>query len=425
MKYRYRVLALLFLLAIITYLDRVCISVAGPRMQESLNISPVSWGWVVGAFFLSYSLFAIPSGYMGDRIGPRRVLTRIVLWWSVFTSLTGMVSNYAFLLLTRFCFGAGEAGAIPNAAISISRWFPLSERGRVLGIMWMAGHLGGALSPLLVVPIQMRYGWRASFYLFGGFGVLWSMVWYRWYRDTPAEKLKVTTAEINEIGALASKPSHSLPWGVALRSKNLWMLMLTCFCGAYGAFFFSTWLHTYLVRSRGFSEIDLLLSTFPFLLAAGANIGGGITSDVLAMKFGLKRGRRAVGIIGLTSAALFTIAALLTMNKYLVLVFLGLAYAGMAFQVPIAFAVGIDVGKKYAGSVTGAMNTAGTAGGFLMSVSFGYQVKVTGSYDLPLIPMALMLAIAASLWLQIDATQELIPESQIELNRKAAQPALG
>jgi ACS family glucarate transporter-like MFS transporter len=188
MKYRNRVLGLLFLLLIITYLDRVCISVAGPRMQEALNIGPAAWGWVTGIFTLSYAAFEIPSGVLGDRIGPRRVLTRIVLCWSGFTWLTGLVTGYYPLLLTRFLFGMGEAGAFPNASVVVSRWFPVQERSRAFGITLMASQVGGAFAPLLVVPIQVRYGWRASFYLFGILGVIWSCIWYRWFRDSPATR---------------------------------------------------------------------------------------------------------------------------------------------------------------------------------------------------------------------------------------------
>src|ERR1041385_3859423 len=158
LKYRHRVLGLLILLLAITYLDRVCISVAGPRIQEDLHIDPVGWGWVTAIFTLSYGLFEIPTGALGDRIGPRRVLTRVVLWWSAFTSLTGVVSRYPLLLLVRFCFGAGEAGAYPNAAIVIGRWIPAAKRTRAWGILWMTSQAGAALSPLLVVPIQVRYG---------------------------------------------------------------------------------------------------------------------------------------------------------------------------------------------------------------------------------------------------------------------------
>ena len=186
MKYRHRVSVLLVLLFAITYIDRVCISVAGPRMQEALGIDPVGWGWVTAMFTLSYCLFEIPTGTLGDRIGPRRVLTRVVLWWSVFTSLTGMVSNYAQLLIARFCFGAGEAGAFPNASIVVARWFPATQRASMAGVMLMASQIGGAIAPLLVVPIQIRYGWRASFYVFGAIGVIWAAIWYAWFRDSPA-----------------------------------------------------------------------------------------------------------------------------------------------------------------------------------------------------------------------------------------------
>ena len=163
LRYRYRVGALLFLLAVITYLDRVCISVGGPRIQEYLRIGPQQWGWVVGVFAISYGAFEIPGGWMADRFGPRIILTRIVLWWSAFTALTGAISSYPALLLTRFWFGAGEAGAFPSATASIASWFPEGERGRAFGFLSVAIQIGGALSPLLVVPIQMRYGWRTSF----------------------------------------------------------------------------------------------------------------------------------------------------------------------------------------------------------------------------------------------------------------------
>src|ERR1044072_2105703 len=170
MKYRHRVLGFLCLLATLTYLDRVAISVSGPRMQESLNISPEAWGWVVGIFTLSYAVFEIPTGRMGDRLGARRVLTRVVLWWSAFTAFTGLTSNYYVLLLTRFCFGAGEAGAFPNIGISVSRWFPVLERARATGTVLMFIQIGGAIAPLVIVPIQLRYGWRTSFYVFGAGG---------------------------------------------------------------------------------------------------------------------------------------------------------------------------------------------------------------------------------------------------------------
>src|SRR5215831_17147330 len=186
---RYKVGILLVLLYAITYLDRVCISVAGPRMQKDLHIDPIGWGWVTGMFGLAYCLFEIPTGTLGDRIGARLVLTRIVLWWSAFTALTGVMTRFYALLATRFLFGAGEAGAFPNINVVVSRWFPPSLRATIHGVIQMAAQIGAALSPLLVVPIQMRYGWRASFFIFGLVGALWASVWYLWFRDSPEEKL--------------------------------------------------------------------------------------------------------------------------------------------------------------------------------------------------------------------------------------------
>jgi len=414
MKYRHGVLGFLSMLTVITLLDRVCISVAGPRMQEALNIGPAGWGWVTGAFTLSYAAFEIPSGALGDRIGPRRVLTRIVLWWSTFTSLTGTVTGFYPLLLTRFCFGMGEAGAFPNASIAVARWFPTHERGRAFGFTLMSSQLGGAIAPLLVVPIQMRYGWRAPFFVFGGLGVVWSIVWYLWFRDSPSEKAGVTQAELEETRGLVPKAHHGLPWGIALRSGNLWAALGIAACYMYTLYFFQSWFHTYLVKGRGYSENDLLLSTLPFLVGACANCTGGLASQALVRKLGLKWGRRSIGVLGLGSAALFTVAAVLTPQWLLALIFLSLIYGGVTFQQPMMFAVCLDIGGEYAGAVTGVMNTAAQIASFVSSVAFGYLVEHYGNYDVPFYPMVALLAIGTLLWLKVDPTEKLIPKPYAE-----------
>ena len=414
MRYRYRVGALLFLLAVITYLDRVCISVAGPRIQEYLCIGPQQWGWVVGVFAIAYAVFEIPGGWMADRFGPRIILTRIVLWWSMFTALTGAVSSYPFLLLTRFWFGAGEAGAFPNAAASIASWFPASERGRAFGFLSMAMQTGAALSPLLVVPIQMRYGWRASFYVFALVGVVWAVVWFFSFRNTPREKRGITPSELDEIGAVADRHEHRLPWRVAVRSTNFWAILLMALTFGYGNYFFVAWLHTYLVRARNFSEKDLLLSTLPFIFGACANVGSGITSDFLLKRSGLKAARRRVGIIGLTSGGFFALLAAFTPSKVGTLLLLCLSFAGIAFNQSMTFPICIDIARKFPGSMGGAMNTAAHVGAFLSGVMFGYAAKISGSYDRPLILMASVLGFGALMWLKIDPTQELVPEHQFE-----------
>jgi ACS family glucarate transporter-like MFS transporter len=410
MKYQHRVLGMLSLLSVITYLDRVCIAVAGPRMQDALHISPEAWGWVTSVFFLSYSVFEIPTGALGDRIGPRRVLTRVVSWWSAFTALTGTVSNYYVLLLVRFCFGAGEAGAYPNASAVIARWIPLAKRTRAWGIVWMTAQIGAAFSPLLVVPIQMRYGWRAPFFVFGAVGVLWSLAWYTWFRDSPHEKAGVTQAELREIGSAPALQQHGMPWATALRIPALWRIAAIGACYVYALGFFQGWLQTYLVKGRGFSEAALVLSSLTYIVGATANGLGGVVGDWMVRRHGLRNGRRWLGIAGLSVAALSMTAAIFAPSGNLALMFLSCAYGGILFQQPTLCALCLDVGRQNAGAVFGFMNTAANVASALSAVVFGYLVGYFGNYNTPFIPMVALLALGALLWLQADPTRELFPE---------------
>lgn len=410
MKQRHRVLLLLFLLSIITYLDRVCLSVAGPRMQADLGISTERWGWVVGAFTISYALFEIPTGVMGDRLGSRLVLTRIVVWWSAFTTLTGAVSNFYALLATRFFFGAGEAGAYPNSSGTIARWFPLSERGQAHGVVWMASRVGGALSPLLVVPIQRAFGWRASFWAFGVIGIVWAVVWYRVYRDRPSDAAGITRAELEEIGPDTSGHAHqSLPWALALRRWNFWKILLMYHLYCWGSYFYVSWLHTYLQKGRGFSEGEMAVySTLPFIAGIGGNLFGGWVSDRLVMHRGLRFGRRVVGASGLVLSGALMLVAAMSNSKWVALACLTLGYGAMDCMLPVSWSICLDIGRRYAATVGGTMNMAGQLGSFLSSVAFGYAVTYFGSYNAPLYPMALCLVASAVLFTRIDPEEPLI-----------------
>jgi MFS transporter, ACS family, glucarate transporter len=406
-KSRHGVVALLVLLFGITYLDRVCISVAGPRMQQDLHIGPIGWGWVTGAFTISYCLFEIPSGILADRIGPRRVLTRIVLWWSAFTALTGAVTGYYPLLVTRFLFGAGEAGAFPSAGAVISRWFPPSRRATMSGVTLMASQIGGALAPLLVVPIQSRYGWRASFYVFGVLGACWAIAWYVWFRDSPNQGKTAEQPEHREAAEALNALRPIFPWRAALRSRSVLAMLGAAFCYVYVYNFFQTWFHTFLVNGRGFSEAGLLISALPYVVAVFSNLTGGAASDALVRKLGAKRGRRAIGVTALTVAGLFTVAAMVSRHQILTVVFLAVVYGAITFQQSGVFGVCLDIGQRHAGAMVGLMNTSSQIGGLVGSVAYGYIVERFGSYDAPFVPMAALLFLGALLWLRIDASEEL------------------
>ena len=411
-RVRGRVLTFAFLLTVVTYLDRVCISAAAPFIMEDLHLSVLQMGFVFSAFTLAYSLFEIPSGWLGDVRGPRRVLTRIVLWWSAFTTLTGMVSSYSLLLLVRFCFGMGEAGAYPNASTVIGRWIPERRRARAWGTVWMTSQIGAAISPLLVVPIQMRYGWQASFFVFGFLGVIWSAVWYLWFRDSPQEMAGITAAELKEIDADAPALHAGLPWGRALRNGTVWRIAAIGMSYVYSLAFFQAWLQTYLVKGRGYTEAALVLSSLPYVVGACADGLGGLASDWLVHRFGLKMGRRTIGAAGLSFAAVFMTATIVTTSGTWALVFLSLAYAGMLAQQPNLSAVCLDTGRKHAGALFGFMNMAANVASSVSSVTFGYMVGYFGNYNAPFVPMIAMLCVGTWLWLKIDATDQVFEDAQ-------------
>ncbi len=390
LKRSYFYLLLLCVLAIIMYLDRVCMSVAGPRMQDALHIAPEQWGWVGTVFSFGYGLFEVPTGHLGDRLGARRILTRIVLWWSAFTALTGAVSTYPILLGVRFLFGAGEAGAFPIVAVAISQWFPPATRGRAFGLFIMCSQLGGALSPLLVVPIQQRFGWPMSFYAFGCVGVIWSFIWMWRYRDRVVE---ATTDRV-----------VSISWRSLLRNRSLWAVMALTACYVYTMGFYQTWLHTYLERGRAFSEHDLSWSALPYLFGAAANLLGGIALDWLTSRIGVKWSQRGVGMAGLLLASISTTGAIMTTSHFALIACLSLAYTGITFQQPAVFAACADIGGLRSGAVAGMMNTAGQVGYFVSSLVFGYLVKIFHNYDAPLFPMAGLLALGMFLWWRVDVT---------------------
>ena len=413
MPYRVRVLALLFLLVLVMYFDRLCIAVAGPRIQHDLNISPSNWGWVIGAFTLAYALFEIPSGMMGDRIGPRRVLTRIVLWWSAFTALTGAVSSYPLMLVVRFLFGAGEAGAFPNSATVIQRWIPNSERARATSVIWTASAIGGILTPLIVVPIQKIYGWQMSFFLFGSLGLFWAALWYWWFRDTAAEKSGVSAAERELIGNPIRRSGHGPPWSKLFRNGNFVRLLLMYHTYCWGAYFFLTWYPTYLQLGRGLTEDQMkIASSLPAWVSLVSLLGGGYLSDRLARRRSLRVARSAVGATGLIISGVCLALATVTRDNTVAVGLLTVGGGAMGMMIPVSWSICVDLAREHVGAVSGAMNTAGQVGSLISSVAFGYLVEWTGSYDRALMPLAAALIVSGCLFASIDPARELVPQTQ-------------
>ena len=239
-------------LAFITYIDRAAIGQVAPTLSKELHLSPVQMGQVFAAFGVAYSIFELPSGWLGDWIGPRKVLLRIVLWWSFFTAATGWATNFIWLLATRFLFGAGEAGCFPNLAKCFRTWLPFAERLKAEGLKAAGARWGGAVTPVMFFHLEQWMGWRAVFQVFAAVGVLWAAVFYRSYRDNPRESKRVNAAELALVakGGQHAIGNRNVPWRVFLSSRSAWLLWGQWFCYPYGFYFYLTWLPSYLQQAR-------------------------------------------------------------------------------------------------------------------------------------------------------------------------------
>ena len=391
-RIRFGVLGFACGLSLLTYLDRICMMPVKEAMATDLGLSDIQMGWVFSAFTLGYMLCEIPGGWMGDRWGARRVLTRIVLFWSLFTLLTGMVwkfswaadggwlafDSFLLLLLVRFLFGIGAAGAYPNLTRVIHNWFPYRERGLASGGIWMSARLGAALAPPLIGGFAVYVGWRQAFWVLGLLGLVWAMLFFWWYRDHPEEHHACNDAERQLIhddvapqDARAPAHGHGLPppptW------SGFWTLAAICLVAAcinFGWYFIPTWQAQYYLDVHGIPYKNSLIHTgLPFVFGALGCLLGGRVSDWLVRRTGSRRwGRSLLGVVGFTLTGGCMVGLGFASNQWEALTLLCLVNLFNDVAVPVIWAVCADVGGRHVGSVAGLMNMMGGVGAILSPI---------------------------------------------------------
>jgi MFS family permease len=377
---RFVVLAFLCTLALLLYVDRVCIGQAAPNISGDLGLSKTEMGWIFNAFTLAYCLFEVPTGHWGDRFGSRGVIARIAIWWSIFTAMTGAGVGFWSLLAIRFLFGAGEAGAYPNTARVITRWFPLNARGMARGSVTFVSYIGAAIAPVVAAYLIQLIGWRLTFVVFGAIGIVWAAAFYAWFRDAPAEHPSVNAAERALIGVGSTAVIESnrpldhqgIPWHRVLASPTTWLL--GTIMGVFSIVFYMLfqWYPTYLKEARGEGSISAGWLTGSVMAGGAAGcIAGGLLAD-LALRRGWSQ--RLCGGAALLLVAISVACARFMPSAEAVTVCYASAMFCVQLGIPTWWTVVAQISGRHGAAMWGLMNSLGGLGAMSTTFFVGWFV---------------------------------------------------
>lgn len=402
---RYSLVIGTFLLSVLLYIDRICISVAKDPVAADLGLSDKQFGWVLSIFALGYALAQTPSGMLNDRYGPRIILTAVVSFWSFFTALTGAAWNYLSLLAIRFIFGVGEAGAFPGMARATFSWIPLRERGIVTGINFSGSRLGAAFALPAVAWLIGTLGWRVSFLVLGVIGFVWAWVWYWWFRDNPEEHESISEEEKKHIIAtrqqISAKESEALSVGLLFKSKNVWLTMGQYFASNFTFFFSLTWLFPHIKAKYGLDSVEAgFYASAPLIFGAIGNYFSGFLVDRIYSAGNWSLSRRLPAIVGFLLASAGLLASIFMETPVGAVVCLSLAIFGADMTLSPSWSFCVDIGKKNSGAVSGTMNMAGNIGSFITALAFPYLLEWFGKPEPFFILAAFLNMIAIFLWLK-------------------------
>jgi MFS family permease len=416
-RVRYGVLAFLTVMAVLLYLDRVCISMAEDSIRGALDLSKPEMSVVFSAFFFAYALAQVPSGWLGDRLGARRMLVACVLLWSVCTALTALATGFVALVAVRLLFGIGQAGAYPVAARVNSLWMPFSQRAFASGMITLGGRAGGALAPALTASLILAWGdWRPVFWVYAGPGFAWALLFWLWFRDRPMQHPACNEVECRLIGAQQAETTSpagtagGIPWRDACRSTSLWMQCLTQFTTNIAWAFLITWLPTYLKEAH---KLELgktgWLASLPLLVGMVGCVLGGITTDWLTRRIGLKWGRNLLGMTTKFLAAIGALIALAAKDPYVAIAALSLASFAVDLGLGATWAYFQDTGGPYVGTLLGWANMFGNFGAVVSPLLLGWLGEEHG-WSWALAACAILYVLAGLCWLGIDARIPIVKE---------------
>ena len=425
-KTRWWILLLISLMYLIAYMDRSNISVAQPEIAKQFGMSKTAMGLVLAAFTWAYALGQVPAGWLGDRFGPKKILAVIMSWWAVAAAMTGAAVGLYSLFSARFLLGLGEAGAFPVASRGMQLWFPRSERGRIQGTTHFFSRFAVAVTPFVAGSIMLAFGWRAIFFIFGSLGIVWAIAFTFFYRNLPEEHKNVNRAELAQIRGLdpdgtvraSNTTRQPAPWKRIFGSPNMWYISLGYSCFFFGTNFYLTWYPTYLREHRHLTLQALgLIGSLPLFAGMLGDVTGGSLSDLVFKRTGNARfARRIVAAPGFLLAGVFVIPAAMTHNALASVLFLAISFFFLEFVIGPAWAVPMDVGGQFSGTVTGIMNMAGALAASLTAIVYGGLFD-RGYWIAPFFVSAGVMLIGALIWTFLIDPERSVVEHDLEDSR--------
>lgn len=383
---RYVLVFSTFLLTVLLYVDRACISAAKKDISSDLGFSMTDFGWIMAIFTLGYALFQAPSGKLADKRGAHGVIGGIVIFWSFLTAITGFAWSYASMLAIRFLFGAGEAGAFPALSKVVYNWFPVSERGIIQGINFSGSRIGAAFAMPLVAWMLHEIGWRHTFLAFGIIGVVYGVLWVFLFKEKPENATFIGSDEVEYIiknrQQSESSVAKTLSYGTILKSTDMWKTSIQYICSNFTFYFSLTWMYPYIQERFHLGLVEAgFYSSIPLVAGAVGNWVSGLLVDNIYRKGKWKLSRSFPAIVGFSLSAIGMIAVTQVSSPVLSVAFMALAVFGADMTLSPSWAFCIDIGKENAGTVSGTMNMAGNLGAFVTIIAFPYLFEWTGQYE--------------------------------------------